>query len=182
VPALGDAWRSRFRWYPGDWVWFALVLLVVAGSSAAVAIAATGDQSSGVNVVVATSDRPVPVKPSPRQATSTPAPDRRRSTTAPAHKPGTLVQWPFGRTAYTVVLSSFPSAAGERTASQLARKASREGLLDVGFLDSSKITSLHPGYFVVFSGVYESADDAQSALQQAVKKGFKKAYTRQIVS
>jgi cell division septation protein DedD len=183
VPALGDAWRSRFRWYPGDWLWFALVLLVVAGASAAVAIAATGDQSSGVNVVVATSDRPVPAKPSPRQATSTPTPaERRQTTTAPARKPGTLVQWPFGRTAYTVVLSSFPSAAGERTASQLARKASRAGLLDVGFLDSSKITSLHPGYFVVFSGVYESADDAQSALQQAVKKGFKKAYTRQIVS
>ena len=52
----------------------------------------------------------------------------------------------------------------------------------MGFLDSSKITSLHPGYLVVFSGVYESADDAQSALQQAVKKGFRKAYTRQIVS
>ncbi|MGZ8694415.1 MAG: hypothetical protein ACXWYS_03145 [Gaiellaceae bacterium] len=183
VPALAGAWRSRVRWYPGDWVWFALLLLVVAGASAAVAIAATGERQRGVRVVVATSDQPVPVKPSPRQATSTPTPaERRRTTTAPARKPGTLVQWPFGKTAYTVVLSSFPSAAGERTALQLARKGSRAGLLDVGFLDSSRYTSLHPGYYVVFSGVYESADDAQSALQQAVKKGFKKAYTRQIVS
>ena len=183
VPALAGAWRSRVRWYPGDWVWFALALLVVAGASAAVAIAATGEQQSGVRVVVATSDRPVPVKPSPRQATSTPTPaERRGTTTTPARKPGTLVQWPFGKTAYTVVLSSFPSAAGERTAIQLARKGSRAGLLDVGFLDSNRYTSLHPGYYVVFSGVYESADDAQSALQQAVKKGFKKAYTRQIVS
>ena len=183
VPSLAGAWRSRMRWYPGDWIWFALVLLVVAGAGAAVAIAATDNQSAGLNVFVVTSDRPVPVKPSPQQATSTPTPaERRHTTTAPARKPGTLVQWPFGRTAYTVVLSSFPSAAGERTAAQLARKASRDGLLDVGFLDSSKISSLHPGYFVVFSGVYESADDAQSALQQAVKRGFKKAYTRQIVS
>jgi hypothetical protein len=49
-------------------------------------------------------------------------------------------------------------------------------------LDSSEYASLHPGYHVVFSGVYESVDDAASALAVAQRIGYERAYTRQIVS
>ena len=30
VGALGSAWRKRFSWYPGDWIWPALLALVIA--------------------------------------------------------------------------------------------------------------------------------------------------------
>ena len=186
LPALAGAWRARLRWYPGDWVWTTILLLGIAATAAAVAVATADSDPRRTQLVVATFDRPVPAT-RPRQATSTPTPaERRRSATTtsnrPGRKPGTLVQWPVARSAYTVVLASFPTTTGQPKATKLARRASRSGLLDVGLLDSSGYPSLHPGYYVVFSGVYESADDAASALTQAQKLGFRRAYTRQIVS
>ena len=186
MPALAGAWRARLRWYPGDWIWAALILLLVAAAGAAVAVASTGTQQSRTEVFVATGATPLATTTPTREATSTPTPAQRRRTERRTHQPPTkqktLVTWPFGRTAYTVVLSSYPSATGTKTASALAHRALAAGLIDVGILDSSRYSSLHPGYLVVFSGVYESADDAASAQQQAQKLGFGRAYTRQIVS
>jgi hypothetical protein len=182
LPALAGAWRARLRWYPGDWIWTALLLLGVAAAASAVALVSVDEDQPVAQPLVATSDRPAPPISRPRQVTSTPAERTKSKPHRPGRKPGTLVQWPLGRTAYTVVLESFPSATGRGTATALARRASRAGLLDVGLLDSDNFPSLHPGYFVVFSGVYESADDAASALRQAQKRGFDRAYTRQIVS
>ena len=189
LPSLAGAWRARVPWYPGDWVWTALLLLVVAGAAAAVAVLATEDAETRPLALVATFDRPAPPKERARQATSTPAPaERPRRTggpsttqTKPRRKP-VLVEWPTGQSAYTVVLASLPSTAGAARARRIARRASRAGLPDVGFLDSSKYPSLHPGYFVIFTGVYESADDAASALGEAHRLGFPRAYTRQIVA
>jgi len=184
MPALAGAWRARLRWYPGDWVWAALVLLLIAAAGAAVAVASTGTTPSSTELFVATGAKPVPFTET-HQATSTPTPAQQRSTENRTHRPPkkqkTLVTWPFGRTAYTVVLSSYPSARSA-TATSLARHAMKAGLVDVGILDSSRYPSLHPGYLVVFTGVYESADDAASAQQHAERLGFGKAYTRQIVS
>jgi hypothetical protein len=183
MPALAGAWRARLRWYPGDWIWASLILLVIAAAGAAVAVASTGKQPSKTVLYVATDAKPVPAPAPPRQATSTPTPAQQRTTQQPPNKQRTLVTWPFGSTAYTVVLSSYPSAgAGATTANSLAHQALAAGLPDVGILDSSRVSSLHPGYLVVFSGVYQSADDAASAQQEAQKLGFGRAYTRQIVS
>jgi hypothetical protein len=185
MPALAGAWRARLRWYPGDWIWAALVLLVVAAAGAAVAVASTGTTPARTELFVATGAKPVPVTRT-RQATSTPTPAQQQRnenrTHTPPKKQQRLVTWPFGRTAYTVVLSSYPSAKGPDKANSLARRAMNAGLTDVGILDSSRYSSLHPGYLVVFAGVYESADDAASAQQHAQRRGFGKAYTRQIVS
>ena len=190
LPALAGAWRTRVPWYPGDWIWTALGLLVVAAAGATAAVAATEDAEPRALPLVATFDRPVPVEERRRQATSTPAPAERdtpasareRTTGRRTSRPITLVQWPIGQTAYTVVLASLPTTVGQRRPVRIARRAARAGLPDVGFLDSSQYPSLHPGYFVVFSGAYESADDAASALAEAHRSGFPKAYTRQIVA
>ena len=189
LPALAGAWRARVPWYPGDWVWTALLLLAVAAAAATVSVLATEESETRALPLVATFDRPAPPQRRARQATSTPAPSERPTRTRGTgttqrdgpRKP-VLVEWPVGQSAYTVVLVSLPSAAGAARARQTARRASRAGLPDVGFLDSSKYPSLHPGYFVVFSGVYESADDAASALTEAHRSGFPRAYTRQIVA
>jgi hypothetical protein len=47
-------------------------------------------------------------------------------------------------------------------------------------LQSSRYSSLHPGYYVVFSGIYSSNGQASGALAAANAKGFSAAYVRQI--
>jgi hypothetical protein len=43
-------------------------------------------------------------------------------------------------------------------------------------LDSSTYPSLHPGYYVVFSGIYASSAQASTALPAAHAAGFPDAY------
>jgi hypothetical protein len=50
----------------------------------------------------------------------------------------------------------------------------------VGVLDSGRYSSLHPGYFVVFSGIYTSRGQAEAARATAAEKGFQLAYSREI--
>ena len=57
--------------------------------------------------------------------------------------------------------------------------ALKAGLPQVGVLVSKKYASLHPGYYVVFSGVYDNFADAQTAATAASGK-FPSAYARQI--
>jgi hypothetical protein len=80
-----------------------------------------------------------------------------------------------------VVLESIPAGSnGRALALTRARAASTAGLPQVGVLDSSGFSSLHPGYFVVFSGVYDSRGQADRAHAVAQAKGFSSAYVRQI--
>jgi hypothetical protein len=48
-----------------------------------------------------------------------------------------------------------------------------------GVLDSGKFASLHPGYFVVFAGVYSSLGRAQDAARSIAAK-YPNAYARQV--
>ncbi len=94
--------------------------------------------------------------------------------------PGALTSWPSGRSGYTVVLESLPASTGRSLAFARARSASRAGLPQVGVLDSSRYSSLHPGYLVVFSGIYSSRAQAEAARAAAAEKGFRLAYSREI--
>jgi hypothetical protein len=79
------------------------------------------------------------------------------------------------------VLESIPASSDGRTlAIERARSAARAGLPSVGVLQSSRYSSLHPGYYVVFSGIYSSNGQASGALAAANAKGFSAAYVRQI--
>jgi hypothetical protein len=51
----------------------------------------------------------------------------------------------------------------------------------VGILDSSRYASLHPGYWVVFAGVYDSEAEATSALE-STKKVSRTAVVRHVVA
>ena len=66
--------------------------------------------------------------------------------------------WPAGLDGWTVVLQSTPLPLGPKEPAAVATAAVHDGLAQVGVLDSSSLASLHPGYFVVFSGVYGAAD------------------------
>ena len=71
------------------------------------------------------------------------------------------------QTGYTIVLASLPESAGRAAAVGAAERASQAGLTDTGVLNSSDYSSLHPGYWVVFSGIFDTVDEARSALDTA---------------
>jgi hypothetical protein len=93
---------------------------------------------------------------------------------------GTLAVWPATGSGYTVVLVSIPKSRGKAAASRIARRASGAGLAAVGVLDSSSFSSLHPGYYVVFSGRFHAFTGASGALSAATNAGFGNAYVRLI--
>jgi len=78
------------------------------------------------------------------------------------------------------VLESIPLAAGRAFALARARDAAQHGLPAVGVLVSSDYPSLHPGYYVVFSGVYDSSAAAAAALGTAHARGFPDAYQARV--
>ena len=72
---------------------------------------------------------------------------------------GAVASWPAGRDAWTVVLLS-------TTARSDANKRAKElaaGGTPVGVLHSDDFSSLRSGYWVVFSGQYETSREAQDA-------------------
>jgi hypothetical protein len=190
VGGLSEAWQRRIPWYPGDWIWPVLLFLVIAVIAAVVAIVATRDGSSKPAVVAtgpATESVPLtgpsgtetlPTAPEPTTGkTATTATTTGTTTTSPSAAVGT---WPAGRSGYTVVLNSIPAAGGRNAAVAQARRARSAGLPQVGVLLSSQFSSLHPGYYVVFSGVYPSRSAADDAVTSAHSNGFGDAYSATI--
>jgi hypothetical protein len=121
-------------------------------------------------------------------ATTTPAPTTTAATTGTgttgtgatttrAPTQSAPIEWPADRSAHTVVVAS---TTEPETATRLARAAIRAGLPDVGVLESSEYASLRPGYYVVFSGFYQTADDALAAVEAAQQNGYPRAYEREI--
>ena len=60
-----------------------------------------------------------------------------------------------------------------------AQEALRSGLPEVGVLDSGEFASLHPGYYVVFSGIYEDQRGALGGVGR-VQRLYPASYIRQI--
>ena len=148
------------------WIVPSFATLVVATGGAAAAIAAThGDKSHGSHAIVALS----PLQPAPPP--TAPAPKNRKTAQQ-------LIPWP-ATNGYTIVLATLPLSVGARAARAKALSALRVGLRQVGVLVSSSYPSLQPGYYVVFSGVYPSLEEAQSDLDTA-KSSFSGAYARPI--
>ena len=146
---------------PGrGWVKRALLALVVAvAGGAAAAAAAGGGGGGGSNILTAMGG-----------FATVPTTD---TVAAPGEVGTTGVEsWPSSRSGWTIALVSLPQTAGRKAAIAQARRARKAGLPDVGILDSSAYASLHPGYWIVFSGVYATEAEATSALQAA------RAFTR----
>jgi hypothetical protein len=150
------------------WVVPSLITLVVAAAGAAASIAATnGGRSHGSHALVALS----PLEPAPPPPASSPKP-------AKNGKKQKLIAWP-ATNGYTIVLASLPLSQGAAAARTKALTAVKAGLSQVGVLVSTSYPSLQPGYYVVFSGIFASLEEAQSALQ-AAKASFPTAYARPI--
>jgi hypothetical protein len=163
-------WLRRLGWYPGDWIWVSIPALAVAIAGAAAAIAIGGRSNSGAEkTIVARAPRAVLAK--------TPHVPKKPATAAGLPAPAA---WPSGRNGWTIAVESYAVAGGTAAPYATAARAAKSGLPDVGVLDSSRYASLHPGYYIVFSGIYSSADEAQAALPSVRASGFGSAYTRKI--
>jgi hypothetical protein len=198
---IGGRYTEIWRRDSPIWLWAALaaLLLVALVSGAVVALAATDD---GKNSEPATSIPVASTAPSTTDTvgvitqpptitinppgTSTTATTTFSTTTFGTTTFGTTtttgsnVTWPPNKDGYTVVLKSVPTSNGRSGAEQAADKARTNGLTEVGILNSSDFSSLNPGYYVTFTGIYDTQSQANAALPNARSKGFPTAYVREV--
>jgi hypothetical protein len=190
--ALATAWGRRTDWYPGDWVWPVLATFVIAllATVAVVVVRATGDGSQPEFLTATERAVAPPATAADISTLAAPPEDALRATlpelteTEPAPRQpvprrGRLTTWPAATDGFTVVLASVPSGV-RAPATERAKEASEAGLREVGVLSSSEYSSLHPGYLVVFSGIYESRGEAEAAIENARAKGYNDAYAAQV--
>jgi hypothetical protein len=185
IASLRRRWLRRLGWYPGDWVWLALPSLFVAAAGAAVAIV-VADRHREANAAVFSAPAAVSiVEPGSHtgghvttiDTTTLPIPPEPGSPTAATNG---RIAWPADENGWTIVLVSYPKQNGRSAAVATAASAVKSHLRQVGVLDSGEYPSLQPGYYVVFTGIYSSKDDADAAVSTAHQAGFTGAYSRQI--
>ena len=157
--------RAAPRRRPLHWLWPVAASALVAAGGAYGAIEAAG-ASEGDRTIVALG--PLRAVPGLEQ----PAKGSKRATSA------SLRRWP-PRDGFTIVVAAVPTAAGGAAAETQARRALAAGLEDVGILDSARYASLHPGYAIVFAGVFSTRDEALAALPRAARR-FRTAYAQEI--
>ena len=74
-------------------------------------------------------------------------------------------EWPVGTEGFTIQLSSLAkSSATPGTVDEAKRGALDDGAPDVGVLDSDQYSSLPPGDYIIYSGVYDNRKDAEASL------------------
>ena len=172
-------------------MWPVIGLLIIAALAGAVAILARSGTDESATKTRAETQETVPLGTGTATTSSPPAtetstlPTESIPTTAPEQPPppppsNQLVEWPAGQNGWTVVLSSIPQTGGRKNALNEARQAMNAGLTDVGVLDSSQFSSLHSGYFVVFSGIFNSEQEARTALDTA-QGTYPQSYVREII-
>jgi hypothetical protein len=170
-------------------VWPSLLALLIAALAGIGAAAFVSHDQKRADYVTGTSPfgaPPATIAPPPERTTPTLSTPTTPTGTQPAPPgktnapPPALKEWPAGKSGWTVVLASLPTANGRQFALAQARAAEHSGLQAVGIIDSSKFASLHPGYYVLFSGVYTSLDDANTAATTAQSRGYRRASSRRI--
>jgi hypothetical protein len=172
----------------------AAVILGLAGIAIAIAIVQLADDTGQVaqNPPAAVSASPTP----PPAAAPTPAPSATPEATLPeasgkeTPEPTTTpeatatpsaggsgdAKWPAGESGWTVVLASDTS---ESDARDKADRFASDGIAGVGVLHSDDFSSLKSGFWVVFTGNYDSQSEASDALDSVDAKD---AYIRRIAA
>jgi hypothetical protein len=198
---VGGRYAEIWRRDSPVWLWAALaaLLLVALISGAVVALAATDDEKSsepatsipvvstspGTTDTVGVVTQPPTITINPPTTTTTPATTTFSTTTIGTTTFGTTttgsnVTWPPNKDGFTVVLKSVPTSNGRSQAEAAANRARTNGLSQVGILNSSDFSSMNPGYYVTFTGIYDTESQANAALPNARSRGFPTAYVRAV--
>jgi len=162
---VDDAMRLVTMSRTSGWALRTLVAGLVALVGTAAAIAATGGSGGSERLVTAIGGFVT-------------APE-----TTTGESPGASAQigeWPTGEDGWTIALASLPQTRGRKPALARAHAARAKKLPQVGILDSSRYASLHPGYWIVFSGIYASEAEATSALD-AARRASRTATVRRVI-
>jgi hypothetical protein len=122
-----------------------LAAAFIAAAGAGAAIAVTWDDAEPGRVLVATGGSQPPPAPAKTE----------------------LASWPRGRDGWTITLASIPKGEGRPAAVERARQAKGRGLTVVGVIDSDEVAGVKPGYWVVFTGIYNTRPEATSDLLKA---------------
>jgi predicted nucleic acid-binding Zn ribbon protein len=125
---------------------------------------------TGFTTVTSPSTAPTATAPTTEAPTTTEAPP---STTAASGGS----DWPAGRAGWTAIVASEPTRA-KAEADKCKLQAAGE---PAGVLNSSDFSSLKPGYWVAFSGVFSSQSAAASQAAK-LRPSFPGAYPRHIAS
>jgi hypothetical protein len=206
VPLPSEGYTRTVVWSRESpiWLWIALValLLVALAAGAIVALAATDDDepaaaasSTAPTIPVGPPTGTITVEPPTTSIISIPSntfpttdftttfqatTTFQTTTTGPTTTTGTIMSWPSGQDGFTVVLKSTPVGEGRGPAESAAQQAINRGLPEVGILNSSNYSTLNPGFYVTFTGVYDSQNEAENALPRARSSGFPTAYVREV--
>ena len=196
---LAERWRHALPLADKDWGWPVLIALAIAVLASVFAILTVqSDRTKTIKalgpsvkqttaaVTTGTSQTTTGSKTTNGSNTTTTKTATNTGTggktsTSPIRTGGGLIDWP-GPSAYTIVLASLPISSGKAVARQKALQALHSGLEDVGVLASSDFSSLHPGYYVIFSGVYESQGEALKHRPTAQRAGFTAPYVKRVAS
>jgi hypothetical protein len=100
--------------------------------------------------------------------------------------PGTIIVGTPGTGKVTVqgwivILASIPTAQGADAANAFAAQARKAGFGTVSVLNSSNKKPLRGGYWVVYTGPYNTLAEVSTAADTVHGSGFKTAYIRQLV-
>jgi hypothetical protein len=158
MPRVGASSHTR-------WALRVLATALVAVIGAAAAVAATGSDAGDSALTTALGGFATAPDSAPGEAPV---------------GPSGVAEWPTDEAGWTIALAALPQTAGRTAAVNRARAARRRDLPQVGVLDSSRYASLHPGYWIVFSGVYSSEAEATSALESA-RRVSRTAVVRRVV-
>jgi hypothetical protein len=190
--------RTREIWSQDSplWLWAALLalLLVALVAGAIVAIAATRGDKEGrprsaipvVSTSQSTTDTVGIITQPPTVTINPPTTTFGSTTTLPTTTLSTTttttgnVSWPAGKDGFSIFLKSVPTSEGRAKADAAAQRARNRGLSQVGVLNSSDYSSLRPGYWVTFTGIYDTQQQANAALPNARSRGFPLAYVREV--
>jgi hypothetical protein len=178
--ALGSSWQRRLgSRRPPDWLGPVVLGLLVAALMTGVAIALSNGGEAAPFFEAATGPNTVSAPATTKPTTTAPTGTEPTIATTTARPKPQVVEWPLSQNGYTVVIASIPSGAGRAVAIRKAQETLRSGLPEVGVLDSAEFSSLHPGYYVVFSGIYDDQRSALAAVPR-VQRLYPAAYIRPI--
>lgn len=125
--------------------------------------------------------QPAPAQPTPAAVTPAPTPPPASGATPPPASGATpapttaLAEWPAGTTGWTIVAATVPDrAAAERRAQEIVAVGP-----EAGVVEGDAFAPVRRGSFAVFSGRYESREEAQAALD-ALGPAAEGAFVRQL--
>jgi hypothetical protein len=171
VPRPGRSLRLRTVF-----IVVAAALVVIAAGGVGGYLASRDGGSADTTTAMTSPSTEVTAPPASSETTEEPTTEPTTQTTL---SPADGDDWP-DRDGWTVIIASLPvdDPTSEAAAQERKQKLQAEGI-EAGVLYSSGYSSLNPGYWAVFSGVFDTESQA-AAHRKSLAGSYPEAYPRQV--